>query len=276
MNSASWGTASIRKRLQALNLGPVRYYERTGSTNEDAARWAESDAPDLALVVADEQTAGRGRLGRAWHTPPGAALAFSLILKDPPDTLPPNVTTRMTALGALAACEALENRYGLTAEIKWPNDVLLGRRKVAGVLAEALWQGDTLQAVILGIGMNVTASAVPEQAALAFPAGFVEAFTGHPVDRLELLEAILAQVLAWRPQLASPAFLEAWQARLAFLSEWVSVLFADREPDSAGREMAARITGLRPDGALLVRDRSGQEHALNSGEVRLRSETHSP
>jgi hypothetical protein len=102
----------------------------------------DNGAPDLSLVVADEQTMGKGRAGRRWYTPAGSALAFSLILS--PAWVEPEMLPRFTGLGALAVKQALESRYGLPAKIKWPNDVLLQRRKLAGVLVEAHWIGIVL------------------------------------------------------------------------------------------------------------------------------------
>src|SRR5512147_1345877 len=114
--------ASLQALLSGLPLGAVRYFDTVGSTNDLAARWADDGAPDLSLVAADEQTAGRGRLGRRWITPPGAALAFSLVLTDirQADIL------RYTALGALAVCDALNLTFSPLppAQIKWPNDVI--------------------------------------------------------------------------------------------------------------------------------------------------------
>ena len=131
----------LQESLSDLPLGEIRYYEQIGSTNTIAKQWAHAGAPDLSLVVADEQTAGRGRLDRIWVTHPGAALAFSLVMQLQSQSTPPaprqeKVLPFLTALGAVAVSAALRQEFGLTTEIKWPNDVLLNRRKVSGVLAE--------------------------------------------------------------------------------------------------------------------------------------------
>ena len=167
--------------LAGLPLGPLRYYSQCGSTNDEARRWLEGGGPDLALVIAETQTAGRGRLERRWYTPPESALAFSLVLRPgktspglDPD-LPPEGTMHLTALGALAVCQALEEQYRLDAQIKWPNDVLVGGCKLAGILAESHWQGSELTGTILGIGINVTRSAIPPGVELSFPAASIEA-----------------------------------------------------------------------------------------------------
>ena len=266
----------MQASLNGLALGPLRYYERIGSTNDEAARWAASGAPDLALVVADEQTAGRGRMGRSWYTPPGAALAFSLVLRPSQAAAPVgHAATHLTALGALALATALESLYGLPAEIKWPNDVLVQRRKLAGILAEAQWQGEALQAVILGIGVNVEPGSVPDDPELNFPAtsvaGCLAAQGERPpaVDRLELLRAMLEQLLGWRAQLGTPRFLQAWEERLAFKGEWVRLL--RHEGGEAAYPLEGMVLGLDPNGALRLGDRAGRVHAIQAGEVHLRA-----
>ena len=162
---------SLRKSLSSMPLGGLRYFKQIGSTNDVALAWAAADAPDLALVYAEQQTAGRGRGSHRWFTPPGAALAFSLVLRPLPDEQ--SSLTLFSALGALAVCEVLEAQ-GLRPEIKWPNDVLLNRRKVCGILAESVWMGDKLDSLVLGIGMNIKPEAVPPADQLNFPATCLE------------------------------------------------------------------------------------------------------
>ena len=125
--------APLQSILTGLPLGGLRYFDSIGSTNDEALAWARAGAPDYSLVVADTQTAGRGRLQRRWVTNPGAALAFSLVLWPAPQER--QCLPRFSPLGAVAVRQALAVVFGLPAEIKWPNDVLLGRCKVAGVLA---------------------------------------------------------------------------------------------------------------------------------------------
>ena len=173
--------ADLASELAGLALPAWRYCELVGSTNDFALAWGEAGAADGSLVVADEQTAGRGRLDRRWFTPPGAALAFSLVLRPNPAEL--TCVARFSPLGALAVQQALAVNLNLPAEIKWPNDVLVGRRKVCGILAESTWQGETLTALVLGIGVNITPAAVPPADQLLFPAGCIETALGKPVPR---------------------------------------------------------------------------------------------
>lgn len=264
----------LQKILDPLALGPVRYFARIGSTNAEALRWAEAGAPDLAVVAADEQTAGRGRQGRSWFTPPGAALAFSLVLRDPPDENPAasgqasGRLARLTALGALAVSQALQQAYDLPAQIKWPNDVLVERRKVCGILAESQWLGNRLTATVLGIGLNISPASVPAEAELIYPASCVEAAAGRKVNRWQLLRQVLENLLAWRSRLETPEFLRAWEQRLAFKGEQVYIYqgtAAQGPPDQQGI-----LIGLDAEGCLKIRGQTGEVHTLCSGELRLR------
>jgi BirA family transcriptional regulator, biotin operon repressor / biotin---[acetyl-CoA-carboxylase] ligase len=254
--------------------GSVRFFEQIDSTNSAAARWADTGASDLALVVADEQTAGRGRQGRRWFTPAGAALAFSLVFRELPDAVSeseaghtPGSFMRLTALGALAVCQALRERYALPAEIKWPNDVLVGRRKLAGILVEATWLGDQLQAAILGIGINIAPQSVPAAAELSFPATCVQEALGRSLDRWELLPAVLDNLLKWKTRLNSPDFLAAWDGYLAFKGEWVRIF--ENDP-SGGNPRQGCVLGLDDQGRLCLQDSSGEAFSLLTGALNLR------
>jgi len=141
----------------------------------------DTSLPEGALVVADHQTAGRGRLGRSWDAPAGAALLFSVLLKPPPE--PP--TPQLSLVAGIAVADTLERTLGLSVQLKWPNDVMLRRKKIAGCLAEAR-DG----AVVLGIGVNVnqTADQLPENA------GSIRSLTGRTADREELLAMLLGDL----------------------------------------------------------------------------------
>lgn len=253
--------ASLQSLLSDLPLGALRYFATVGSTNDLAKRWADAGAPDLSLVVADEQTAGRGRLDRRWYTPRGAGLAFSIILKPVGQAVLP-----YTALGALAVCDALNEALPpiLPAQIKWPNDVIATRKKLAGVLAEAHWRGDQLSSIILGIGINVAPASVPADEELNYPATCVEEVIESPVERWGLLHAVVEKLLFWRERLGTPEFAMAWGARLAFRGEWVQVSLEDRP------SLEGQVLGLTAEGCLRLRDHSGETHDLHGGELNLR------
>src|SRR5215204_5419931 len=129
----------LKTILSKLPLGVIHYFDSIGSTNDEALVWAANDAPDLSIVIADEQTAGRGRLDRPWFTPPSTALAFSLILRPTMDEIPH--LSRTVGLAALSIADTI-GMLGLAPQVKWPNDILLNGRKVAGVLIELVWSGE--------------------------------------------------------------------------------------------------------------------------------------
>jgi BirA family transcriptional regulator, biotin operon repressor / biotin---[acetyl-CoA-carboxylase] ligase len=252
--------------LDGLPVPHVRYFDITSSTNDEALRWTAEGAEDGCLVVADQQTQGRGRLGRRWVTQPGVALAFSLILHPKEDEL--RQMTFFSPLGALAISQSLEETLDLNPLIKWPNDVLLERRKVAGILVEAAWMGDQLQGVVIGIGINVQPAAVPPADQLLFPAISIEEAAGRPVDRLALLRSILDNVFYWRSRLQSPAFRQAWETRLAFKGEWVRVEESSTKPGD--EPLTGQVVGLDGSGNLLLRVPSGETLPVAVGDVHLR------
>lgn len=253
--------STIRDRLAGLPIPVLRYFASTGSSNDEALAWAEAGAPDGALVVADEQTRGKGRLERRWITRPGAALAFSLVLRPGPDELAH--MPLYSPLGALAVSEALA-ALDLPVQIKWPNDVLVAGRKVCGILAESAWQGGILQAVVLGIGVNVTPDSLPPAEQFNFPATSLEAELGRRLERVELLAAILHALFQWRPRLGSLQFLQAWEQRMAFRGELVRV-----ERAGSG-ELIGRLAGVNADGSLRLRLTDGNEERVLAGDVSLR------
>lgn len=240
----------LRARLPIWGLGQeLHYHLRLGSTNDEAAQLARQGAPEGTLVVAEAQTAGRGRAGRAWFTPPGSSLALSLVLR--PGRLASDGVGGLSVMGALAVAEAAE-AAGAPAEIKWPNDVLLGGHKTAGVLVEGSWMGSELEFVVCGIGVNVGAASVPPMEATDFPATCVEAAVGRPVDRQRLLLAILDSLGRWYPRLGSPSLHEAWERRLAYRGREVSLI-----DEVDGSVIRGHMEGLTADGRMRLRTREG-------------------
>jgi len=255
-------TRLLIDRLGGLPLPELRYFDSIGSTNNEALRWAEQGAPDGALVIADTQTAGRGRMERSWVTRPGAALAFSLVLR--PTAGEASALGLFSPLGALAVATALVEGYNLPAQVKWPNDVLLNRRKACGILVEAVWLGSAVQNVVIGIGVNVAPEAVPPDDQVIFPATSVQDALGKPLDRVDLLRSILEQLFAWRGRLNSPEFLQAWDAHLAFKDEWVEV----QPPGQAA--VTGKMAGLALTGDLRLVTPAGTVVTVAAGDLRLR------
>jgi BirA family biotin operon repressor/biotin-[acetyl-CoA-carboxylase] ligase len=259
MSDYNLNLENIRARLSHLPISRIIYFDVTGSTNDDALAWINRGAGDGCLVVADAQMAGRGRMQRKWVTRQGTALAFSLILK-------PQATDRLALyapLGALAVARALEDLTGASPQIKWPNDVLIDRKKVCGILVEAAWQGDELSGVVLGIGINVASSAVRLEDGFLFPADSLQNRLGKEIDRLELLAEVLRSIFFWRQQLGSPRFLQEWNQRLAFRGEQVQI-------NCPGQGvLTGEILHIAQDGVLWIRRENGEEVPVLAGDVEL-------
>lgn len=253
----------VRAALPRQGLGePFEFHRSLGSTNDRAAQLARAGGPEGALVLAEEQTAGRGRGGSPWMTPPGSALAFSLVLR--PRGLSGEAVSGLAAIGALAVAEALEAQ-GAPARIKWPNDVLLEGRKVAGVLVEAAWAGADLEHAILGIGVNVRRASVPPDSQAAFPATCVEAAVGRSVEREAVLLGVLDGLGRWIARLGSLDLQAAWEQRLAFRKEEVRVW----DPEG-GLAFEGVLIGLLPDGRLRLLTPQGREAHIRPEGVHLR------
>lgn len=245
---------TIEAALRHSRLGrPVYFFPVVGSTNDEALRLAEAGAPEGALVVADAQSAGRGRAGRGWHTPPGTALAFSVILRPGVGHL-----SRVALLGGLAAAEAIEAVAGLRATLKWPNDVWVNGRKVAGVLAESSLQEATVAHVVLGVGVNVNAGPPPDST-YEYPVTHLSAEAGRPLDRLALLASIVRRLGEWYAEIGSERVRQAWSARLQWRGERVAV-----------GSLVGMAEGVDDDGALRIRLDSGEVRRAVAGDVHLR------
>lgn len=264
---------TLHETLKELPLGHIHYANTTGSTNDDALALAKVGVADLTLFVADEQTAGRGRLNRRWYTPAGAALAFSLVLRSIPAesstrsifSIPGHFFPRLNGLGAISVAETLIENYRLKAQVKWPNDILVDGRKVAGVLVDAVWIGEQIGTVVIGIGVNVKHSSVPPPELVNAPADCIENFVQQAIDRQILLRGILQRIIFWRDKLVTDEFLNRWNNLLAFRGKWVQI--TTERPGEIAR--IGYVIGLDERGFLRLHDREGKEFTLQSGDVRI-------
>ena len=252
---------TLSAALKDLPIIAVRWHATIPSTNDAALAWADAGAPDGALIVADFQTAGRGRGSRKWLTELGSSLALSLVLHPTPDEI--GAMPFFAPLAALAVCTALED-LGLVPQIKWPNDVLIERKKCCGILVEANWAGEKPSAVVIGIGVNVAHDSIPPDEQLIFPATCIESHTTAKVDKLKLLHDILAKIFMWRRQIKTLAFYEAWQKHLAFVGEPIYIEQADKI------QFEGTLIGIDPQGSLIIKDSDDKTHQVVVGDVHLR------
>ena len=234
----------------------VLRYESLPSTNTELARLASEGAAEGLAVLADEQTAGRGRLQRAWSSRKGAGLYFSILLRP---AIPQNHWPLITFMAALAVGDALSEACGLRTDIKWPNDLLSGERKICGILAEAI---DTAagRAVIVGIGINLTQNAFPVE--LANRATSVAEATGRQPEREMILAALLQSLSRWYAVLDKPEQITAaWSSRSSY-AEGKLVQVSNGDETWQGS-----TCGIEPDGALRLRNASGEIKVIRAGDV---------
>jgi BirA family biotin operon repressor/biotin-[acetyl-CoA-carboxylase] ligase len=236
----------------------VTWRRETGSTNADLVLQARSGARHGTVIVADHQTAGRGRLGRTWQAPPGSALLCSILLRPEPGAV---VHGALWAV-ALAAQSAVAALTGVEPQLKWPNDLMVGERKLAGVLAEGVIDPDdalTLSGVVVGIGLNVAwAEPPPDVAARAITAAELG---GEVLDRRVLLQRLLADLapllVLWSRE--PDALCACYRARLDTLGHRVRV-------DMGDREIAGTARDVTPDG-LVIRMDDGTDQVVLAGDV---------
>ncbi|HKU74338.1 MAG TPA: biotin--[acetyl-CoA-carboxylase] ligase [Pyrinomonadaceae bacterium] len=237
----------------------VLRFESLPSTNTELSRLASEGAEEGVSVVADEQTAGRGRLQRAWSSPKGAGLYFSILLRPKIAT---NYWPLITMMAAVAVYDALGEACRMQADIKWPNDLLSGERKICGILAEAI-ETPAGRAVIVGIGINLTENAYPSD--LAEVATSVSEASGRPADREVLLTSLLRWLTHWYSLLNESAgpesIVNAWSSRSSYA-------FGRLVQVSNGDDVWQGTTsGIERDGALRLRTANDEIKLIRAGDV---------
>jgi BirA family biotin operon repressor/biotin-[acetyl-CoA-carboxylase] ligase len=249
----------LEASLPVEGLGePLHVFATIGSTNEEAKALAERGSSHGTLVVADEQSKGRGRFDRKWYSEPGSGLALSLIMRT---RSIPRVDTRLTVLGALSVVGALAER-GVESWIKWPNDVIVAEGKLAGVLVETSWRGDEIDYAIVGIGVNVRPSSIP-RVELDYPATCIDHAVGESQKREDFLLDLIRILGTWYRAIGSDELIDAWQRHLAYRNK--QVLLRGIESTTCGE-----LEGLDADGRLMIRLDSGETIAVSEGDLSLR------
>jgi BirA family biotin operon repressor/biotin-[acetyl-CoA-carboxylase] ligase len=269
--SRGYRLVSIPDRLRALELRPLlnthdvgqvlHCHEELGSTNDEAKRLADDDAGHGEVVVAERQTEGRGRRGRAWISPARRNVAFSVILR--PEELPPARAPELTLVAAVALCDALRHS-GVAAGIKWPNDVLVGGRKIAGILTEMSAEADLVHWVVIGVGVNVNARLEDFPEELRDQATSLLIERDHPSPRALFLAACLTSLETWYDRHAEGGFApirQAWRERSVTLGQQVSVT-------TDGAPTVGLAEDIDDTGALLLRTPAGLTR-ITSGDVAM-------
>jgi BirA family biotin operon repressor/biotin-[acetyl-CoA-carboxylase] ligase len=240
----------------------VRVFQQTSSTNDLMEKLARDGVREGAVILAESQTQGRGRLGRQWLSPAGKGLWFSVLLR--PD-LRPQAATQLTVAAATALARAIRQQTELAPEIKWPNDILIGGRKVAGVLTELSAELDHIKYVILGIGVDVNLSAGDFPPELRKWATSLKIESGRTQRRAELAAAIFSELdkdYARIRQHQFQAVADEWERQCSTLGRRVRIRVGPRL-------ITGRAESLDEDGALLLRTEHGRLERIIGGDVEL-------
>jgi BirA family biotin operon repressor/biotin-[acetyl-CoA-carboxylase] ligase len=240
----------------------IQVFEQTTSTNDVIEKLARDGVKEGVVVFAESQTRGRGRLGRKWISPAHKGLWFSVLLR--PD-LRPQETTQLTVASATALRRAIQSETDLKPEIKWPNDILIRGKKVAGILTELSAEVDRVKHIILGIGVDVNLDAGEFSAELKKTATSLKTETGESVSRAELAAAILRELDFDYSRICGGKFSQVadeWEEHCATIGRNVTVHIGERK-------IRGRAESLDDDGALLLRSEHGRLERIMGGDVVL-------
>jgi BirA family biotin operon repressor/biotin-[acetyl-CoA-carboxylase] ligase len=258
---AALDAARVQQTLAGGRFGnPLHYFREIGSTNSHARQLAEAGATEGTMVVAESQSKGRGRLGRRWESPPFTNLYLSILLRP---KLAPADAAQITLMAAVALADAVDAFVPGQAAIKWPNDILIGKKKLAGILTEASCDAEHVDYVILGIGINLnyTSDAMPEE--IRRRATSLLEITGKPVQRESFLQGLLQGIERCYGELERAGFAalaQRWQSYFAWRGRRVRV-------ESFDQVTIGTAKGIDRDGALMLIDDQGREQRILAGDV---------
>ena len=252
----------LRKRLSGLRIGStLHYFETVDSTNAVGIRLAQEEAAEGTLIVADSQTAGRGRFQRVWQSPSGSNLYFSFVLR--PDIAPTEAAS-LTFVAGVAAFETLFFYCPKNVEIKWPNDILMDNRKVCGILTEIKTDGKRVEAVV-GVGINVNIKKGNFAPEYREGATSLAEETGRELSREDVLFTFCTQFQHWYGIFLKDGFgpiRKAWLSRTAMVGRQVRVKFRDEIKEG-------KVLGIDNDGALLLVDSEKAVQRITAGDATI-------
>jgi BirA family biotin operon repressor/biotin-[acetyl-CoA-carboxylase] ligase len=259
----SFRPSILRKKLgQSVFARAIVFHEILDSTNRLAKELGTKGAPEGTLVLCEEQTAGRGRMGRRWLSPRHANLLFSVLLRP---KIPPDKVFLLTMILALAAIDAIGELYALKAMIKWPNDLYVGRKKLGGILTEFSTWNKTVEYVVLGLGLNANWRPADEEGML-YAATSILVETGGEVSREDLLVGILEKLEPYYRKMSSgrlEGFYKRWNEESMLVNKRVEIR-------STGERICGKALRIDPHGALIILDDQGQERKIVYGDVSVR------
>jgi BirA family biotin operon repressor/biotin-[acetyl-CoA-carboxylase] ligase len=254
----------IRWKLRAKIMGrAVISYRKVDSTNDSAYALAKNGIAEGTVIVAEEQTRGKGRHGRSWESPPGRGIYMSCVLRP---KMAPNEIAKVTLVAAVAMAKAIRAFTGLPALIKWPNDILVNGRKVCGILTEMKAEQDSIDFIILGIGVNVNtpASALPKGAS-SLKEEISRRSKGEGISRVEFMKTVLESLDEEYSRLSARGFkpiIDQWRSMSALPGSKIKVVLPNRTIEGEAHD-------IDPDGSLVVRLDSGTLEKVSSGDVMM-------
>ncbi len=255
--------AEIEARLKTKKLGrAIAYFRRVESTNNEAKKLAAAGCPEGQIVVAEEQSVGRGRLSRGWFSPFARGVWFTIVLRPP---FNPQDAPKCTLLAAVAVCRAIRRTTGVACGIKWPNDILYDGKKLVGILTEMSAEMDAINHIVIGIGVNVNIGADDFPPELRDLATSLFLAAGRHLPRVDILMAVLEELERVYEQTLGQGFapvLDEWRRESLTLGRTVDVI-------GSGRRFSGVAVDIDADGALLVRTADRVERVL-AGDVSIR------
>ncbi|MBN2382780.1 biotin--[acetyl-CoA-carboxylase] ligase [bacterium] len=238
------------------------HFEQLGSTNDEALRLAREGSAEGTFVTADEQVRGRGQRQRTWLSLPGKGLYYSIILRP---ELPVDRVQLLTLMAGIALCDTIRFCFRLTAELKWPNDVLIKDKKVAGILTECSWTASHLDYVVIGIGLNLEYQMNDFPSQLVFPATSVNLETNLRVEKEKLIETLTDCIEYWYGRLSEKGpsdLIDQWLERSTLVGRRVEIEFQDRN-------FIGIVRGLDTSGSLQIETEQVGLRSFYSGTVRF-------
>jgi BirA family biotin operon repressor/biotin-[acetyl-CoA-carboxylase] ligase len=254
----------IRYGLNTIIFGKrdIVHYREIDSTNNRARDFADRDYPEGTLIVAEDQTAGRGRMGRRWHSPAGMGICMSIILRP---KLSPGEAPLITLMTAVAVAETLSSLLQLNVRIKWPNDILVNDKKIAGILTEMNATRDSIHYIVLGLGMNVNTpiEILPDDISALATSVFIE--TGKPFKRAAIVRTFLEFFEHYYQLLhseGSEPILHRWKEFSRIVGQRIRV-------DAVNDTFVGKVVDIDRSGVLLLEDETGKVQRIISGDVSL-------
>lgn len=251
----------IRQCLANRWLGrSLHCYQQVDSTNLTAMELAKQNAPEGTVVVAEQQVQGRGRIGRPWHSPPGLGIYCSVVMR--PKLLPAKAQL-MTLMSAVAVGKAIASKTSLAPRIKWPNDIRIGNKKIAGILLESMLAAEQLDYAVIGIGINVNHSLADFTQDLQVTASSLRLELGEPVERQELFCQLFFEFESLYERIRQAQYtpiLDQWRSLSDTLGRHVRAMCGDDSVEGLALD-------INEEGALLVRQRDGSIQSVHAGDI---------